>query len=84
MPTSINLTGEEEEKETSLFSGLLQQGDNNNKQSKIQQPSLLVTDTDDEENIPSRTYLKKQAQLIVDAKSRKKFNRVLNFNKSKK
>ncbi|KAK6620703.1 hypothetical protein RUM43_010998 [Polyplax serrata] len=68
--------------ETPLFPGLLQQGEC--KQPKVQQTSLLPQDSDDEEDIPSRTYLKRQAQLLVDAKSRKKFNRVLNFSKGKK
>lgn len=28
--------------------------------------------SEDEEEVPSRTYLKRQAQLVVDAKSRRK------------
>lgn len=53
------------------------------KQQKAQPPSLLLPETEDEEDVPTRSYLKRQAQLIVDAKSRRKFNRVLNFPKKK-
>lgn len=32
----------------------------------------VITGSDDEEEVPSRNYLKRQAQLVVDAKSRRK------------
>lgn len=55
-----------------------------NKQQKGQQPSLLLPENEDEDDVPTRAYLKRQAQLIVDAKSRRKFNRVLNFPRPRK
>lgn len=67
--------------ESSLFSRL---GPPEEGKSKAQQTSLMMSETDDDEDIPNRVHLKRQAQLIVDAKSRKKFNRVLNYSKFKK
>ncbi|GLG99741.1 Uncharacterized protein GBIM_06138 [Gryllus bimaculatus] len=42
---------------------------------------LPVSETDEEEDVPSRSYLKRQAQIIVDAKSRRK---QFNFNRGRK
>lgn len=53
------------------------------KQPKNPTPSLLPED-EDEDDVPTRAYLKRQAQLIVDAKSRRKFNRVMSFPKARK
>ncbi|XP_063235839.1 outer dynein arm-docking complex subunit 3 isoform X2 [Bacillus rossius redtenbacheri] len=39
---------------------------------KTEQKPTAVSETDDEDEIPTRTFLKRQAQLIVDAKSRRK------------
>lgn len=45
-------------------------------------PSVLVTsETDEEEDVPTRSYLKRQAQIIVDAKSRRK---QFNFSRARK
>lgn len=45
-------------------------------------PSL--PETDEEEECPTRSFLKRQAQLIVDAKSRRKAFRGVSIIKSRK
>lgn len=54
------------------------------KQQKNAPLSLLLPEDEDEDDVPTRAYLKRQAQLIVDAKSRRKFNRVMNFPRARK
>ncbi|XP_068082941.1 golgin subfamily A member 6-like protein 26 [Anabrus simplex] len=44
-------------------------------------PQLGGSETDDEDDVPTRGYLKRQAQIIVDAKSRRK---QFNFNRGRK
>jgi hypothetical protein len=34
--------------------------------------ALVATETEDEDDVPTRGFLKRQAQIIVDAKSRRK------------
>lgn len=46
--------------------------DNVSKYFGINIGKLLVGITDDEEDVPSRTALKRQAMLLVDSKSRRK------------
>lgn len=38
--------------------------------------NLFYSGSDDEDDVPSRSFLKRQAQLVVDAKSRRKNMRI--------
>ncbi|XP_049782214.1 outer dynein arm-docking complex subunit 3 [Schistocerca cancellata] len=55
---------------------------NQQKSNQESRTSILPTsETDEEDDVPTRSYLKRQAQIIVDAKSRRK---QFNFNRGRK